>query len=286
MPSLPPPGFYIDPSDASLDRWWDGTAWGDWTRPAGSVKEEEVPEEPAGPETAGLYAALGVHPGASAEEIKRAYREKARQHHPDVGGDAATFKEISHAYEVLSDTERRARYDQFGDFRGSQSSANYSVAAGALGVSLLGMRLSFWIEGSCGLFESDCRSFDWVATATSSGRSILAALVLFASLVLPVAAVLRAILLDVRARSSVVRELLGSARAVGGYGVAAFAALVGAQVSVVGGAWWRFAMAAGVWSVGYLLARLILPTGKLTPRLYLFGVLLVAGFYALIPHLR
>jgi molecular chaperone DnaJ len=64
---------------------------------------------------ADLYAVLDVRPDAQAEDIKRAYRRKAREHHPDAGGDAERFKEVTHAYEVLSDPERRARYDRFGD---------------------------------------------------------------------------------------------------------------------------------------------------------------------------
>jgi DnaJ-class molecular chaperone len=48
---------------------------------------------------------------ASQEEIKKAYRNKAKQHHPDKGGDEAVFKEIQLAYDVLSDEEKRARYD-------------------------------------------------------------------------------------------------------------------------------------------------------------------------------
>jgi molecular chaperone DnaJ len=69
---------------------------------------------------ADLYEVLGLRPDAAAEEIKRAYRRKAREHHPDAGGDAERFKEVTHAYEVLSDPERRARYDRFGDDGTSQ----------------------------------------------------------------------------------------------------------------------------------------------------------------------
>lgn len=64
------------------------------------------------------YEILGVSPTASQDEVKRAYRRLARQHHPDANqGDAASedrFKEISHAYETLSDPERRRHYDMFG----------------------------------------------------------------------------------------------------------------------------------------------------------------------------
>lgn len=66
-----------------------------------------------------LYELLGVTRGSTAEEIKKAYRRMARQLHPDANPDdpaaEASFKEVAHAYEVLSDPQKRRRYDQFGD---------------------------------------------------------------------------------------------------------------------------------------------------------------------------
>jgi len=58
------------------------------------------------------YSILGVNPGASPDEIKKAYRKLANQHHPDKGGDQAKFKDISVAYDTLSDGQKRAEYDQ------------------------------------------------------------------------------------------------------------------------------------------------------------------------------
>lgn len=62
-----------------------------------------------------LYELLEVPRDASPEEIKRAYRRQARRHHPDAGGDEDVFKQVTHAFQILSDPQRRARYDQFGD---------------------------------------------------------------------------------------------------------------------------------------------------------------------------
>ena len=63
------------------------------------------------------YEVLGLSKGASADEIKKAYRKLSKQYHPDLNKEEdaeAKFKEIAEAYEVLSDDQKRARYDQFG----------------------------------------------------------------------------------------------------------------------------------------------------------------------------
>mmetsp|Transcript_88176 Transcript_88176/g.285409 ORF Transcript_88176/g.285409 Transcript_88176/m.285409 type:complete len:411 (+) Transcript_88176:3-1235(+) len=62
-----------------------------------------------------LYTLLGVEPEASASEIKKAYHKMAMRHHPDKGGDPEVFKDIQQAFEVLSDPEKRQRYDRLGE---------------------------------------------------------------------------------------------------------------------------------------------------------------------------
>lgn len=65
--------------------------------------------------TKDYYSILGVPKGASKDEIKKAFRKLAQQHHPDKkGGDEKKFKEVNEAYTVLSDDKKRAQYDQFG----------------------------------------------------------------------------------------------------------------------------------------------------------------------------
>ncbi len=83
------------------------------------------------------YDILGVARDASNDEIKKAYRKMARQYHPDLNpGDKVAeekFKALGEAYEVLSDTTKRAQYDQFGKFwkqRGFQSGSQTTRTAG------------------------------------------------------------------------------------------------------------------------------------------------------------
>lgn len=96
------------------------------------------------------FQVLGVARSADADTVKRAFRKLARQYHPDVNpGDAsaeARFKEISEAYEVLSDPEKRRRYEQFGQ---------YWNQAGASGGAAPGMDVDFGRYGNFDDFIGD-----------------------------------------------------------------------------------------------------------------------------------
>ena len=74
------------------------------------------------------YEILGVSKSASADEIKRAYRKLALKHHPDRGGDHDEFTKLNEAYQVLSDPQKRAQYDQFGS-----AGANFSQGGQGFG---------------------------------------------------------------------------------------------------------------------------------------------------------
>jgi curved DNA-binding protein CbpA len=65
-----------------------------------------------------LYDILGVESGATPEQIKKAYRKLAMKHHPDKGGDHETMQQVQKAYDILSDEDRRAKYDAHGTVDG------------------------------------------------------------------------------------------------------------------------------------------------------------------------
>ena len=60
------------------------------------------------------YDILGVSRNASESELKKAYKKKAMQHHPDKGGDASKFQQLNEAYETLKDPQKKSNYDRFG----------------------------------------------------------------------------------------------------------------------------------------------------------------------------
>lgn len=106
------------------------------------------------------YEVLGVSKGASEDEIKKAYRKTAKKYHPDLNPDnaeaEAKFKECNEAYEVLSDSQKRARYDQFGfagvdpNYGAGQGGAGYGGGFGFDGDIDLGDIFSSFFGGGSG----------------------------------------------------------------------------------------------------------------------------------------
>ena len=76
-----------------------------------------------------FYDILGVGKDASQDEIKKAYRKKALEYHPDRGGDEVKFKEAAEAYETLSDEQKKREYDMFGTTgnRGGGNSRGFNM---------------------------------------------------------------------------------------------------------------------------------------------------------------
>jgi molecular chaperone DnaJ len=103
------------------------------------------------------YEVLGLSKGASEQEIKKAYRKLSKQYHPDINQKAGAeekFKEISEAYEILSDPQKRAAYDQYG-FAGTDP--NYGGGGGFSGFGSQGF--SSFSSSGFGGFEDIFESF-------------------------------------------------------------------------------------------------------------------------------
>ena len=117
------------------------------------------------------YEVLGLSKGASEDEIKKAYRKLAKQYHPDVNKapDAeAKFKEINEAYEVLSDPQKRATYDQFGHagMENGGFGQGFSGGFGGMNMDDLGDIFSSFMGGG-----SSFGGFDFGGGGRSSRRT-------------------------------------------------------------------------------------------------------------------
>lgn len=130
------------------------------------------------------YAALGVARTATQDEIKKAFRKLASQHHPDKGGDTAKFQEIQAAYDTLGDPAKRAEYDnprpQFGGFSGgpgAQFNMNdifSQMFSGGMGGNPFGqrpqrnhVRMTIWVQ----LVDVVRGGSKTVAVSTSQGST-------------------------------------------------------------------------------------------------------------------
>ena len=97
-----------------------------------------------------LYQILGVRRSAAPEEIQRAYRRKAKTSHPDGGGSVKAFSELSTAYTVLTDPNRRERYDRTGEIEPARPN-NLDVSA----IEVIAQKLGLIIHAECDVTSVD-----------------------------------------------------------------------------------------------------------------------------------
>lgn len=121
------------------------------------------------------YSILGVSRDADEKEIKRAFRKKAREHHPDVNKDnpdaETRFKEVNEAYEVLSDSEKRSMYDRYGADWQRYRDAGYDATSGPGPSASTYDAGDFeqWFTGSGGTFTSSGRRTYTASSDTGAG---------------------------------------------------------------------------------------------------------------------
>lgn len=120
------------------------------------------------------YNILGVDKSASKDDIKKAFRKKAHEFHPDKqGGDEAKFKEANEAYQVLSDDQKRAQYDRFGSAGPNMGGAGFGGGQGFGGFDFSGFQNGQGMEFDLNdIFEGFFGGGGFGGRRTPRGRSI------------------------------------------------------------------------------------------------------------------
>ncbi|MCI0478971.1 DnaJ domain-containing protein, partial [Candidatus Uhrbacteria bacterium] len=88
------------------------------------------------------YSILGVPKDASPDDVKKAFRRLAHEHHPDKGGDAQKFKDVNEAYQVLGDPQKRAQFDRFGSAAFEQGGMGGPSGFGGFGFDPSGFNIN------------------------------------------------------------------------------------------------------------------------------------------------
>jgi curved DNA-binding protein CbpA len=110
------------------------------------------------------YSTLGIDKNATAEDVKDAYRKKARQAHPDAGGTSDEFGKVRTAYLVLSNPKRRAKFDADGDMGDdSPKESTHNLAIGYIMTTIIAV-MRQWISGG----GADPETFDLIAACRAN----------------------------------------------------------------------------------------------------------------------